>query len=274
MTTNNPEAQPQPNQQQQQPQPTSGKRIIVRNLPPGTTREELRELGDRYGRVINVELVSKPDRPCFGFISFLTEDDAAFSIYRLHDYRYKGNLLGASLSNNNPPPKQKPNQRAKDDFKPKKPKKPMYSLRSLTPLNPPSVPPQQAQGHNSQSPKSWDNPVAAQAAPSNQPADNGYLQGSKGNAGKQQGKRNNNLNNRSRGKQQQSYKQAVPHEIADDVPTESAPDNYLNSDVNDVPLTDVHITIEASQIWWLLKLSPEQLQDFYKAVEPFVPVSQ
>jgi len=45
------------------------KRIIIRNLPPGTTRDELRELCGRYGRVINVEIVSKQHRP-FGFVSF------------------------------------------------------------------------------------------------------------------------------------------------------------------------------------------------------------
>jgi len=106
MTTQNPKAQQknvespaveqhqqqQPQaQQQQQPPPNSGKRIIVRNLPQGITREELRELGDRYGRVVNVELVAKPQKgPPFGFISFLTEDDAGFSIYRLHEHHYRG----------------------------------------------------------------------------------------------------------------------------------------------------------------------------------------
>jgi hypothetical protein len=285
MTTTNPEEQQQqPSTQQQktdQQVPTSGKRIIVKNLPPGTTREELRELGDRYGRVVNVELVPKPDRP-FGFISFLTEDDAAFTIYRLHEYRYKGNLLVASFSTNPPQNKQKPNQRGKEENKPTKKdrKKPMYSLRTLTPLNPPTAPPQQqAPGINPQSPKAWDNTAATHVAPpaghNQNTGDNGYIQNQgKGNAGKQQGRRNNNNISRSRGKQ--NYKQAAP-EIVEDVPSETAPDSYIhsrNGDVVDVPITDVHITIDANQIWWHLKLSPEQLEDFFKAVQPFVPDSQ
>jgi len=284
MTTTNPEEeQQQPSSTQQKPEqqvPTSGKRIIVKNLPPGTTREELRELGDRYGRVVNVEIVPKPDRP-FGFISFLTEDDAAFTIYRLHEYRYKGNLLVASFSTNPPQNKQKPNQR-KEENKPTKKdrKKPMYSLRTLTPLNPPTAPPQQqASGINPQTPKAWDNTVSTHVAPpaghNQNTGDNGYIQNQgKGNAGKQSGRRNNNNISRSRGKQ--NYKQAAP-EIVEDVPSEASPDSYINSgngDVVDVPITDVHITIDANQIWWHLKLSPEQLEDFFKAVQPFVPDQQ
>jgi len=158
----------------------------------------------------------------------------------------------------------------------KKTKKPMYSLRTLTPLNPPSAPPQTAQG-NPQS-KGWDNAAPAQVSPrevsnNSQPsADKGYVhnQGkgsnNNNNSGKQSRNKNNNIN-RSRGKQ--NFK-AVP-EIVDDVPTEAVPDSYAAPPeiVNEVPTTEVHITIEECQIWWTLKLTNDQLQDFYKAVEPF-----
>jgi RNA recognition motif-containing protein len=308
MTTQNPKAQHQkqqpvvdppapaadaaPQQQQQQgkaaahqaqPQPpppaNSGKRIIVRNLPPGVTKEELRELGDRYGRVVNVELVAKPQKGApFGFISFLTEDDAGFSIYRLHDHHYKGYDLDVSLSI--PKQREAPNKNSKGatggnrkDEKPKKTKKPMYSLRTLTPLNPPSAPPQTAQG-NPQA-KGWDNAAPAQVSPSvsnnSQPSgDNGYVQNQSGkgnnnnNSGKQ-GRKNNTNNNRSSRKQ--NFK-AVPEPV-DDVPTEAVPDHSYDANIEMIHTTEVHITIEDSQIWWTLKLAPDQLQDFYKALEPF-----
>jgi hypothetical protein len=270
-------------QAQPQAQSNSGKRIIVRNLPPGITREELRELGDRYGRVVNVELVAKPQKgPPFGFISFLTEDDAGFSIYRLHEHHYRGYVLDASLSI--PKQREAPNKNSKGattggnrqkDEKPKKTKKPMYSLRTLTPLNPPSAPPQTAQG-NPQA-KGWDNAAPAQVSPSvsnnSQPSgDNGYVQNQSGkgnnnnNSGKQGRKQNNNNNNnRSRGKQ--NFK-AVPEPV-DDVPTEAVPEHSYDANIEMIHTTEVHITIEESQIWWTLKLAPDQLQDFYKALEPF-----
>jgi len=265
--------------------PTSGKRIIVRNLPTSITREELRELGDRYGRVVNVELVSKPNtnpkenpRLPFGFITFLTEDDAGYTIYRLHDHHYKGNVLEASLSI--PKPKDTTNNsKAKGSINnPKKEriKKPMSSLRILTPLNPPSAPPPTPQSNpQSKTGLGWDNAAPAHVNPSvnNQPPadNNGYVQtqskGSNNNSGKQSRKNNNNRSSRK-----QNFK-AVPEIVEDEVPTETAPESYpANPEVVNevVHITEVNITIEASQTWWNLKLTDDQLQDFYKAVDPFV----
>jgi hypothetical protein len=268
-------------QAQPQAQSNSGKRIIVRNLPPGITREELRELGDRYGRVVNVELVAKPQKgPPFGFISFLTEDDAGFSIYRLHEHHYRGFDLDVSLSIKQ---REGPNKNSKGpatsgnrkEEKKKDKKKNYYSLRTLTPLNPPSAPPQTPQG-NPQA-KGWDNAAPAQVSPSvsnnSQPSgDNGYVQNQSGkgnnnnNSGKQGRKQNNNNNNnRSRGKQ--NFK-AVPEPV-DDVPTEAVPEHSYDANIEMIHTTEVHITIEESQIWWTLKLAPDQLQEFYKALEPF-----
>jgi len=261
----------QQNQQQQPPIP--GKRIIVKNLPPGISKEELRELGDRYGRVISVELVPKPQRGNpFGFISFLSEDDAEFSIYRLNGYLYKNCPLVASFSNNKPQIKPKagapgaPNKPFKDDKK-QKPKKPMYSLRTLTPLNPPTHP--QGGFSNPQQPKAWDNapgPSVPAPANNNQPIDNGFTssndKNNKGNTGK--GRRNNNSNNRSRGK---SYKQAEVIED-EDVPLESAPPQDSN-----ISFTEVQISISANHNW-NLKLGPEQLEAFLKAVDPFLQFNE
>jgi RNA recognition motif-containing protein len=275
----NPEAQQpaaqQPNTQQpsQQQQQLPGKRIIVRNLPPGISKEELRELGDRYGRVITVELVPKPARSNpFGFISFLSQDDAEYSIYRLNGYLYKNYPLMASFSNSKTQPKPKTgpnNNKLKTDNKEKK-KKPMYSLRTLTPMNPPTPSPQQALPNYPPNPKAWDNPAGLSApAPANnnnhQPVDNGYVQTNdktgKGNSGK--GRRNNNIN-RSRGNK--NYKQAAP-EVIEEEPTESVPPQDSN-----VSVTEVQISI-ANQLW-TLKLGPEQLEDFLKAVDPFLQVNE
>jgi RNA recognition motif-containing protein len=277
MTSTQPEAQPQQPQQVQQ-QPQSGKRIIVKNLPPGISKEELRELGDRHGRVINVELVPKPQhgKP-FGFISYLSEDDAEFAVYRLSGYAYKSFPLEVSFSNVKPPIKPKgPAQNNKPNFNDKqKKKKPMYSLRTLTPLNPPTHP---QQGYSPpQQPKAWDNaPGPALPAPvNNQPVDDGFVQSNdkqgnnKGNTGK--GRRNNNNNmNRSKGKQ--NYKQANPNndEIIEEqqLPLDSMPPQD-----SPVSLTDVQISISADQ-YWTLKLGPDQLEAFLKAVDPFLQFNE
>jgi len=265
-------------QQQKQEEPISGKRIIVRNLPVGISKEELRELGDRYGRVVNVELVSNPAyntnqgkvRLPFGFISFLSEDDASYSIYRLNDFYYKGEHLSASLSKPNATQNNKSktggvaNRGPQNDAKNKKKNTNYYSLRSLTPLNPPSLPPQQSQGAQ-HAPKAWDQPAPAQVnSNSNPPTDNnGYVQN---NQGGKQGGRKNNTNNRNNRKQ--NYK-AVPDPI-EDIPTESSIGNY-SSNIAEPITHDVAITIDSTQQWYSFKLTDDQLQEFYKAIEPFVP---
>jgi hypothetical protein len=204
------------------------KRIIIRNLPPGTTRDELRELCNRYGRVINVEIVSKFQNRPFGFVSFLTEEDAGYSAYRLDGYRYKDCDLNASESNSkgnqnargakNAQQRGAPGPNNKDnlnDSKQSKKKKVMYSLRALTPHNPPTMnqaPPlpvnktpaqntikedeqQQApntkftQGQNEN--QVHQSPVAGQNAEAGQPNTNNYPRNNR--------RRNNNNNNQDQG---------------------------------------------------------------------------
>jgi RNA recognition motif-containing protein len=279
MTSSNP-----PDPQQQQPtdsQPSQGKRIIIRNLPVGTTREELRELGDRYGRVIGVELVPRTDSP-FGFVSFLSEDDAEFSIYRLNGYRYKGSKpLRVALSNSKPNNNNnKPNNRAggpKDD-KTKKNKKPVYSLRTLTPLNPPTPSPQQQSLNNSGSKPAWDNP-ATQAAPASlnnsNPPDNGYVQPPGKGPGLKNSRRNNpNRNNRGNKNYKPAAHQQSPsptEEVVEEIPITSTPEilnQSPNNNGNQILVTEVQITIVNNQ--WSIKLGPEQLEEFLKVVEPYL----
>ena len=62
----------QPQGGKEQNEPGLKKRVYIGNLPPDTSREELRELGSKYGRVIQVELIrAKDGRLPFGFVSFL-----------------------------------------------------------------------------------------------------------------------------------------------------------------------------------------------------------
>jgi len=299
-----------------EPQPSQGKRIIIRNLPPGTSRDELRELGDKYGRVVSVEMVPKPDRP-FGFISFLTEDDAGFTIYRLNGYRYKNHILEVSLSTSKPQPKVKLNRAVKSEEKPKKVKKPLYSLRTLTPVNPPTPSPLQQQPKPNDSPsfKSWQDhtPIHSSTGNGDQfDQENGYgpssekqgyeqttthHQGGKSSKQQQQQqpRRNNNNNNSNRGggrgKTNYSKKidpsQMVPPPEMEAPSTDTAPpvgDSYEevhhhihkgHGSSDQIPVvTEVQITIPSTQDCWNLKVGPVQLQDFLKAIGPFLRANE
>jgi len=110
------------------------KRVYIGNLPPETSREELKELGSKYGRVIAVELIrTKDGRLPFGFITFLSEEDAGYTAYILHDHVYKSYPLEASLSNSKIQPKIKPGApRQGNAFGPRdKPKKKKRKTRIL-----------------------------------------------------------------------------------------------------------------------------------------------
>jgi len=220
--------------------PSQGKRIRIRNLPPGTSRDELRELGDKYGRVVSVDIAPKPDRP-IGFISFLTEDDAGFTIYRLNGYRYKNHILEVSFSTSKPQPKDKQKRAVKSEEKPKKVKKPIYSLRTLTPVNPPTPSPLQQQpkpNNDTPSFKSWQDHTPIHSPGSNGDQldqENGYVppsekqgyeqttshQGAKSSKQhqhqqqQQQPRRNNNNNNNNRGggRGKTNYKKIDPTQM-------------------------------------------------------------
>lgn len=265
--------------------PQVGKRVIIRNLPPGTTREELHELGNKYGRVVNVELVPKPDRP-FGFISFLSEDDAGFTIYRLNGYRYKTHILEVSLSNTKLAPKPKPTNKTKTDDKHKKPKKPLYSLRTLSPLNPPTPSPQQNKPSNdSHIIKSWDKHTLSLQTSSDQP-DNGFPSPDN-NQSANTGKAKRNNHNQQNSNYRKSDNQGIPDKIEPDEDEDNnaaaagnnAPILEENSSPNDLdqgtfPVTEIQINIPPNQRWVNFKLGPEQVDQFLKAVEPFLQITE
>jgi len=281
------------------PQPfvKEGKRVILRNLPPGTTREELRELGDKFGRVISVEIVPKPEYGLpFGFISFLSQDDAAFTIYRLNGFRYKEFPLIVEYSTkppNKPPPKG--NRAFKSEEKPKRNKRQIYSLRALTPINPPTPSPQQLPKSNdhSQPFKSWQDhtPVHSPTGSSgDQPEENGYIPPSEKQAYEQQttnpgGKakpRNNNNNNRRGGKS--NFKKIDsshmnPQEIEAPTTDTAPPAVEVYAEINEegdeaLQVTEIQISIPATQNYWSIKVGPNQLQEFLKAVNPFSQANQ
>jgi len=283
-------AAPPPNYNSNEP-PLSGKRIIIRNLPPGTTRDELHELGNKYGRVVSVEMVPKPDRP-FGFVSFLTEDDAGFTIYRLNGYRYKNYQLEVAFSSSKLPPKPKTGTKGRDD-KPKKVKKKPYSLRTLTPVNPPTPSPQQQQQQqqhikisNNDSHKSWDTPLTFQTSDQQQQPDNGYIPPSDKSPNQNNAKRSNhnqNASNYMKQQQQQQQQQQQPSDNQDKLinvqenTIATAPIEELNTPPNDqesFPVTEIQINIPPNTVWCTLKLGTEQLHQFVKALDPFLQITE
>jgi len=255
-----------------EPPPPQGKRIIIRNLPPGTSRDELHELGNKYGRVISVEMVPKPDRP-FGFISFLSEDDAGFAVYRLNGYRYKNHILEVSHSNSKLPPKQKIANKSKMEDKPKKTKKPIYSLRTLSPANPPTLSPQQNKPSNdSHIIKSWDKHNLSMPSSSEQQPDNGYIPTNDKPANTNKGKRNNqNYNNRKPDPVMDKLQDHLDNAVPETSPNE---DNVPNELDQAFPVTEIQINIPPNQIWCSFKLGPDQTDQFLKAVGPFLQVTE
>jgi len=269
------------------------KRVIIRNLPPGTTREELRELGDKFGRVISVDLVSKPEFLPLGFITFLSIDDAEFTIYRLNGYRYKNSTLDVRFSKPQQKLPQKGNRTVKSEEK-KRNKKQMYSLRTLTPLNPPTPSQQQLPKPNdqSQSFKSWQDhtPIHSSIGSSgDQPEENGYIPPSDKQVyeettnpgGKAKPRNNNNNNNRRGGKS--NFKKIDPHMNPQELEaptTDTAPPavevyaEIIESGEEPLQVTDIEISIPATQSYWSFKVGPGQLQEFLKAVNPFLQANE
>jgi len=148
-------------------------------------------------------------------------------------------------------------------------------LRTLTPHNPPTPSPQQQQqqpqSQNTTSKPAWDNAVtqSAPAVINNNAPNNGYTQPT--------GKNNNkNRKNNNRGKGNRNYKpagqqNASTEEVIENIPQhiESAPVVLQSPDnVNQITVTEVQIMIENNQ--WLIKLGPEQLDEFLKVVEPYL----
>jgi RNA recognition motif-containing protein len=62
------------------------KRISVFNLPAGVTRQDdLLQLCKPFGSIVQVEFVpARGTKPAFGFVTYKTQADAEFAIYRLN----------------------------------------------------------------------------------------------------------------------------------------------------------------------------------------------
>jgi len=122
------------------------KRISVFNLPPGiTTKDDLRELCKPFGSVTDVEYIpTQGTRASFGFVTFRTEADASYAIYRLNHSNMGGKLpLKARF-----PPERKNNATAPGEKK--KVKKAIQPLSLLTPKVPIASTAQQQQQNQQQ----------------------------------------------------------------------------------------------------------------------------
>jgi len=69
---------------------TPYKRIKILDLPYDTTRAHLEELSSKYGRVSNVEIDRSERNRIVGFVTYTSSHDAAFAVYRLEDFIYRG----------------------------------------------------------------------------------------------------------------------------------------------------------------------------------------
>jgi len=78
------------NMQQDLNEETPYKRIKILDLPYDTTRAHLDDLGSKFGRVSNVEVERSERNRVVGYISYTSSHDAAFAVYRLEDFIYKG----------------------------------------------------------------------------------------------------------------------------------------------------------------------------------------
>jgi len=131
----NPQGAPQEQLQPLDKPIVNPKKIFVGNLPPDTLRDDLRELANNYGRVIDCDVIRSGR---YGFVTFLTEYDAGFARHRIDQKLFRDYPLRATMAEN---PKQKPISRKSlptEETKPKKIKKTPISLRYLTPQNPPT----------------------------------------------------------------------------------------------------------------------------------------
>jgi len=150
-------------------------RISVFNLPAGISRQDdLRELCKPFGSVVLVEYVPpRGQKPAFGFVTFKTQADAEFAIYRLNN----SNLGTKGPVRAGFPPERPKREQAPGEPRQKRPKKPMTSLSLLTPKNMATSPPAQEVVSVK---KSWDLPRANQApqqqtqAPPNKTRQGGY----------------------------------------------------------------------------------------------------
>lgn len=81
--------------------PPHGSEVFIGALPRDITEEDLRDLCDSLGDIIEIRLMKNKDTgesKGFAFVSFKTKDVAQKAIEQLHSKEYKGRTLRCSLS--------------------------------------------------------------------------------------------------------------------------------------------------------------------------------
>lgn len=74
---------------------TSVATLFIRNLPPDTTEEILRNRFDQYGEVLQIRIPTTENGGCrgFGFVDYATNDEAQKAIYEGNKTELNGNLI-------------------------------------------------------------------------------------------------------------------------------------------------------------------------------------
>ena len=92
-------------------------RVIVFNLPPGTSWQDLKDVGREHGHVTFAEI--NPSYPDEGALEFETRDDYERALARIEGTDLRGTLLRAEPAADAPPPprERSPVRRYRDDYR-------------------------------------------------------------------------------------------------------------------------------------------------------------
>ena len=92
-------------------------RVIVFNLPPGTSWQDLKDVGREHGHVTFAEI--NPSYPDEGALEFETRDDYERALARIEGTDLRGTLLRAEPAAEAPPPprERSPVRRYRDDYR-------------------------------------------------------------------------------------------------------------------------------------------------------------
>lgn len=99
-------------------------RVIVFNLPPGTSWQDLKDVGREHGHVTFAEI--NPSYPDEGALEFETRDDYERALARIEGTELRGTLLRAEPTAEAPPPprERSPVRRYRDDYRDERPPPP------------------------------------------------------------------------------------------------------------------------------------------------------
>ena len=99
-------------------------RVIVFNLPPGTSWQDLKDVGREHGHVTFADI--NPSYPDEGALEFETRDDYERALARIEGTELRGTLLRAEPAAEAPPPprERSPVRRYRDDYRDERPPPP------------------------------------------------------------------------------------------------------------------------------------------------------